>query len=320
MTWLTWRQHRSETLALTLLVAALGVTVAILARPLHALFPAGAAGCAVPPLDQGCRVGFVQLERLHAYALPMLILFNFVPFAIGGFLGAPLLARELEQGTWQLAWTQAVPRLRWLAVKLAALATVTVVLSGAFAALVGWYREPFDLYGGFGIDAFDVTGIVPCAYGLFAFALAAMAGALVRRSLPALAVALVVFAATRVTVAGWLRPHFRAPVALVETIPPGTGEVVTGTTDLRDGIIDQGVMDPDGRRLGDLASAIVQHKAMDTGADPTTYLHDAGYHRWVNYQPAGRFWAFQLIESGIFVSLTALLLAGLVWRVRRRPF
>jgi hypothetical protein len=309
VTWLTWRQHRVETLALALLVVALGVAMAVLARPLHALFPAGAADCAVPPLDYGCRVGFAQLEKLHAYALPMLILFNFVPFVIGAFLGAPLLARELEQGTWQLAWTQAVPRLRWLAIKLA-----------AFAALVGWYREPFDLYGGFGIDAFDVTGIVPCAYGLFAFALAAVAGALLRRSLPALGVALVVFAATRVTVAGWLRPHFRAPVALVETIPPGTGEVTTGTSDLRDGIIGQGVMDPDGRRLGDLAAAIVQHKAMDTGADPTTYLHNAGYHRWVDYQPVGRFWAFQLIESGIFVGLAALLLAVLVWRVRRRPF
>ena len=70
----------------------------------------------------------------------MLSLLNLVPFAIGAFLGAPLFARELESGTWQLAWTQAVPRMRWLTVKLVALGGLTVALTVAFAALVTWYR------------------------------------------------------------------------------------------------------------------------------------------------------------------------------------
>jgi hypothetical protein len=41
-----------------------------------------------------------------------------VPGLIGMFWGAPLAARELETGTFRLAWTQSVTRARWLAAKL----------------------------------------------------------------------------------------------------------------------------------------------------------------------------------------------------------
>jgi hypothetical protein len=38
----------------------------------------------------------------------------------------------------------------------------------------------------------------------------------------------------------------------------------------------------------------------------------------VTYQPASRFWAFQGIETGIFVVLAAVLLAVTFWVLRRR--
>ena len=41
-----------------------------------------------------------------------------VPAIIGTFWAAPLLTREFEAGTFQLAWTQSVTRTRWLAAKL----------------------------------------------------------------------------------------------------------------------------------------------------------------------------------------------------------
>ncbi len=320
MTWLLWRQHRAEALALALLVGAVGAVVLVLGPPMHALFPQGVAHCAVPPLDQACRAALPQLDQRFGYVVPMLILFNFIPFALGAFLGAPLLARELETGTWQLAWTQAVPRTRWLAVKLAVLGTLTVLLGAAFSALIGWYGEPLDLHGLFEIDTFDVSGIVPAAYAVFAFAVATAAGILLRRSLPALALALVAFVAVRLTVAGWLRPRFRAPITLIESIPVGSGSVRTGTANLRDGILDEGIMDASGRHLGPLAATFVEHHAVEDRVEPTTYLHDHGFHRWVTYQPAGRYWPFQFIEAGIFVGLTAILLVLVLWRVRRRAF
>jgi hypothetical protein len=318
MTWLTWRQHRSEALALGLLVAAIAIILLVLGLPMHDLFPMGATHCAVPPLDHACRIGITQLQQEYGYATPMLILLNLVPFAIGAFLGAPLLARELEAGTWQLAWTQAVPRMRWLAVKLTALATLTVVLTAVFSALITWYRRPLDLLGRFEIDGFDVSGVVPLAYALFAFALAAAAGALLRRSLPALAAALVAFVAVRATVAAGLRPHYRTPITLIEAMPVNSGGGTVGTDNPRNWVLADGVSDASGNHLNSLAAVMLEGKARDAGMDPTTYLHDQGYHRWVSYQPADRFWTFQLIETGIFVGLAAILLVLVIWRVRRR--
>jgi ABC-type transport system involved in multi-copper enzyme maturation permease subunit len=43
-----------------------------------------------------------------------------VPAVVGMFCGAPLVARELEEGTFRLAWTQSVTRTRWLTLRLAA--------------------------------------------------------------------------------------------------------------------------------------------------------------------------------------------------------
>ena len=39
---------------------------------------------------------------------------NLLPLAVGVFWGAPLLAREVEQGTIRLVFTQSVSRRRWL--------------------------------------------------------------------------------------------------------------------------------------------------------------------------------------------------------------
>jgi hypothetical protein len=320
MTWLMWRQHRAETFALGIVVAVIAGGLLVLGRPMHELFPLGSAHCSMPTLDQACRIGLTRLQQDYGYSTPMLILLNFAPFAIGGLLGAPLLARELESGTWQLAWTQAVPRLRWLTAKVAVLGTLSVVLAAVVSTVIGWYRQPLDLLGGFDITGFDVTGVVPLAYAMFAFAVGVTAGMLLGRSLPAAATAFVVFVAVRITVAGWIRPHFFAPVTRVEPITRGSGDVVEGTGDMRDMILDQGYVDANGRHINGLAAVILEGKAREGGQDPTIYLHDNAIQKWVVYQPIGRFWSFQLIEAAIFTGLAGFLLALVVWRVRRRAF
>ncbi len=52
--------------------------------------------------------------------LPLLL--QAVPALIGAFLGAPVLARELETGTFRYAWTQGFGRWRWTLAKLVSLA------------------------------------------------------------------------------------------------------------------------------------------------------------------------------------------------------
>ena len=320
MTWLMWRQHRAEALALTIFVGVLAAALLILGRPMHALFPLGTAHCLTPPLDQGCRAALARLNQDFGYSTAVLILLNFAPYAIGGFLGAPLLAREREAGTWQLAWTQAIPRMRWLSVKVGVLGAVSVLLAVGLSAAIGWYRQPLDLLGGFDITGFDLTGAVPMAYTLFAFALGVAAGALLRRSLPAAAAAFVAYFAVRFTVAGWIRPHFLTPITHVEAFTPGSGDIPEGTSNVRDMILDQGFIDGNGQHITGLGAVIVEGKARESGADPSIYLHDHGIQRWVVYQPIGRYWDFQLIETAIFVGLAVLLLALVFWRIRRRAF
>ena len=41
-----------------------------------------------------------------------------VPAVIGIFWGAPMIAREIEAGTYRLVWTQSITRTRWLVSKL----------------------------------------------------------------------------------------------------------------------------------------------------------------------------------------------------------
>lgn len=320
MTWLVWRQHRAEALVMGLLVVAIGIALLLLGLPMHRLFPLGADHCAVPPLDDACRSGLTHLQRNHAEATPILILLNLVPFGIGAFIGAPLLAREVEGGTWQLAWTQAIPRTRWLTVKLASLGVFVVLVTAIFSAVTSWFRQPLDLFGRFDITGFDVSGIVPPAYALFAFALGIAVGVLTQRSLPALGIALVAFVVARATVAGWLRPIYQTPRRLDEVFPARSDGRAFGTGNLHDGILDQGFSDANGARLGELAVTIMEHRAQEAGTDPATYLHNQGIHRWISYQPADRYWTFQLVEAGIFVGLATILLFLVIVRVRRRAF
>ena len=56
------------------------------------------------------------------------------------------------------------------------------------------------------------------------------------------------------------------------------------------------------------------------GETPTTSML-AGHHwlQWWSYQPASRWWEFQLIESGWLLAAALLLIAASVLLIRRRP-
>jgi hypothetical protein len=326
MTWLTWRQHRAEVITLGLLVATIGVVLLVLGLPMHSLFPGGAARCAAiqPDAVDACSVAIRRLWEEHGYASKMLSLFNVLPFVIGAFLGAPLLARELESGTWQLAWTQAVPRMRWLTVKLAVLGALTATLATALAALITWYRQPLDVLDDrFTADAFDLEGLAPAAYALFAFAVATAAGTLLRRSLPALAAAFGAYIAVRVAVTGWVRPNYQTPRSLTEdvaadevTLDIWRPQIDTGSH--LDWTLATGYADTAGRHLSYPELDDIGIAARRAGVDLSAYMHERDIQQWVVYHPADRFWTFQLIEAGIFVSLGAVLLTLVVWRVKRR--
>jgi hypothetical protein len=323
MTWLIWRQHRTEVCVLGLLVGMFGVALLILGTQAHDLFPGGPARCAGEAgINDACEASFRRLDEEYGYVENLLAAFYLVPVVIGAFLGAPLLARELEDGTWQLAWTQAVPRMRWLAAKLAALAGVTVALTGMFTAVLTWFRQPFDAWEGrFQYDAFDLEGLVPVAYALFAFGLATAAGAILRRSLPAFGVAFGAFLATRMSVALLARPAYATPLTTREPVPVGGSEGQAGhrpISGFADWVIEQGHADATGRRLSVTEYYDLEAAANRAGTNLNQFLHARDIQQFKVYHPADRFWSFQLVEATLFVAVAAILIGVVVWRVRRR--
>src|SRR5262249_24464833 len=109
MIWLTWQQNRFTVLVgglvLVLLVPFLIMTWLEVSQRGRA-----ALECPPPTPTTICLRGFAPLVR-ESPALPVLAS---LPLLLGAFIGAPLVSRELEQGTYLLAWTQGVPRRRWL--------------------------------------------------------------------------------------------------------------------------------------------------------------------------------------------------------------
>jgi ABC-type transport system involved in multi-copper enzyme maturation permease subunit len=148
------------------------------------------------------------------------VLLQLLPALVGAFAGAPVLARELEAGTFRFAWTQGFGRRRWALAKLVALAVVLTAATAALGALVSWYYQPYlgtgsqslDLYQNspFG-DLFPLREVTFPAWTLAAFAIAALAGMLIRRVVPAIVAALAVYAGLAFAAAGLLREHYLPP-------------------------------------------------------------------------------------------------------------
>jgi hypothetical protein len=233
------------------------------------------------------------------------------------------VAQELETGTHQFAWTQSITRRRWLVVRAGWLVLAAAVLAGAVSALVTWWSGPDSALtaGAFGATRFDITYIVPVGYAVFAMALGICAGALLRRTLPALAVTLVGFGALR-ALTTWLRPHYMTPLTAYYKL---TAAAFTPTGSYLG--ISQGLIGPNGQPVTAGPGSNFYFNSMVIPAvcgnvngnrNPLSCLAAHGYQGYVTYQPAGRFWAFQGIETGIFVVLAAVLLAVTFWVLKRR--
>lgn len=139
-----------------------------------------------------------------------------LPALIGVFVGAPLLARELETGTFRFAWTQECGRRRWLLAKVVPLAALVTAGAGALSVLTWWYLQPFvraELISGIRSPGFNVRGVDFAAWTLVAFAIAVFVGAVVKRVLPAIVVSLAAWAGVFFATVGLLRPHYLSPVA-----------------------------------------------------------------------------------------------------------
>jgi hypothetical protein len=322
MTWVTWRQYRYQGVLAAALLAALAVLLLI--TGLHAAWVSHSAlaGCAK---DGSC--GSLAGSHLSLGSPPVAALgvaTIVVPLLPGLFWGAPMVAGELETGTQQFAWTQSITRRRWLAVRAGWLLLAATVLAGAVSALVTWWSGPYNALhaDAFQATSFDVTNIVPVGYAILATALGICAGALLRRTIPAIAVTLAGFVALRAVIALWLRLHYMTPVTAYYKL---TGLFVPNGSYLQ---VSQGIIGANGQPpaagTGPMVNgipipAVCQQSLASRGpkgVPPCLAAH--GFRGCLTYQPASRFWAFQGIETGIFVVLAAALLGVTFWVLTRR--
>ena len=145
-------------------------------------------------------------QTLNHFARVNLGLAVAMPALLGLVLGAPLVAREIEQGTNRLAWTQSITRTRWLLVKLGVGALACCAIVGAMAPLLEWWTGVIHRGARILPSLFDISGFVDVAYVLFAFMLGAALGALIRRTGWAFAVGVPLYALARLGVQDFARP------------------------------------------------------------------------------------------------------------------
>src|ERR1700722_4032371 len=222
MAGVTWRQHRIALAGVAVLLGALAVWLWIIGTSLHQAY-AAAVACR-PASSRACRdlVGTFDGMNNHmvSAASPGGVFLQVVPVLIGAFAGAPVLARELETGTFRYAWTQGFGRWRWALPQLVLLAVVLAAATGACGVVVSWYYQPY--FGSVNqapglnqisplVILFSLRGLAFPAWTVAAFVIGALAGMLIRRVVPAIAVTLAVYAGLAVAAAGFLREHYLTP-------------------------------------------------------------------------------------------------------------
>ncbi|MDG4859477.1 hypothetical protein P8605_15160 [Streptomyces sp. T-3] len=217
----------------------------------------------------------------------------YLPLIIAAYAGGALIARELENGTAALAWTQSVSPLRWLAAKLVVPALLIVAGMGTLMLLYSWVVRSGPSFAEWYNGAhFLATGPVGLAYALCALALGALTGLLLRRTLPALGASF-----------GIMLLLLQAGHVYREHLWP----TVERTSDK---LYFPNLMHGD---------QWLREISYDAAGRPTENFGDPGavtfYREW---HPASHRWPIQWVETGILLALTAAAVATAFWVLRRR--
>jgi len=307
MVWVTWRQHRAALAGVAVFLGALAVYLWLTGLQIRHSY---ATACH-PASSLACNINFTGRYAVTVNVVRVFL--QAVPALIGVFAGAPVLAREMETGTFRFAWTQGIGRWRWALAKVVLLAVVVIAAAGALTVLFSWYASPFFAAGyaiPFATDLFDVLGVAFAGWTLTAFAIGVLAGMLIRRTVPAIAATLAAYAALALATALHLRQHYLTPLLTSKPDLPGATWIVSQW-------YTKGGKFAFPARGSQIVSAL-QHFCPSSSLPPAQCLTRHGYTWWASYQPGSRFWPLQWIEGGWLLALSVLLIATAVWLVRRR--
>ncbi|MFI6339414.1 ABC transporter [Streptomyces sp. NPDC050535] len=239
---------------------------------------------------------------------------GFIPVVIGVFLGAPLVAGDLENGTAKLVASQSVSRVRWIATKLGITALVVVPLSVVLSVTFNWWWQPvrsrpniLDWTSG---TAFDTTGPVPVALTLFTLVGGVAIGMLLRRTLLSMVVTLGFAVAVQLV---W--SYFRLDLADVVTVTTNSGVGENATPRLPGGAywVDESYLTANGDLIGWGSCNEATEKATNA------CLNDKQVIGWsVDYIPFSQMSSMQWFGASILLALTVATTAFILFWGRRR--
>jgi hypothetical protein len=315
---LTWRLSRPNLAVCAAILLAFGVFAVLTERAMASyVHTSGIDSCV--SATQDCRSLGDTFRDKFGGVLQAYQWFGFVPVLIGAFWGGPLIAREIEQGTHRLAWTQSVGRGRWLATKIAVYLLGAVILSAILTWVMVWWLQPMQHVQGGGTvgpsaadrispNVFSFEGIAPVAYTVFAFAVGAAAGVVLKKVVPAILATLVLYAPLRIAMAQkGIRGYLVTPDSV--TYPAGAVSPRAGAGDW---VLEHNLVDAAGRPISyDTISAACPN-------DITTACAPSGARFVDRYQGLDRFWTLQAVEAGVFIGVAVLCLAFAAWWTLRR--
>ena len=313
MIWLAWRLQRFETVLVAAALALAAAALIPLGLHIANVYSDTGVGACLVHGGAGCGAAVNSFRNRFEHAGSIIPWLNLLPGLIGVLFAAPLVL-DFEHRTFRFAWTQSVPRGRWLAVRLTLMCGAALLATFALTELMTSFRIPLDhVSGRMEPNVFDFEGIVPYAYTLFALALVLALGLATRRAVTAGGLGLLLYFGLRVGLQMWVRQDYVAPIRKVWPVgSPGPNglerawNIVSGPSDAAGHPLPQPAADRvralcGGPKRGDIACTRAHH-----------------VFNLAIYQPATRFWLLQGIEAAIFAGLAVVLLAGVVFWVRDR--
>ncbi len=346
MIWLTWRQFRAQAWAASAALAVVAVALTVTGLHLaHMYDNSGIATCQAHGDCGTLSTSFLnQVKAGLTYSVPYyggIAILYAVPAITGVFWGAPLITREIEAGTFRLAWNQSVTRSRWLAVKLGIIGLAAMAAAGLLSLMISWWSSPIDhavalpsgRNGTSGLNhfaplLFGARDIAPIGYAAFAFVLGVTTGMLIRRTVPAMASTLAVLSVVLIAMPLGVRPHLITPLRATAAINPanidqlstGIGGQMTVTAAVNmpgAWVLSNQTINTRGQVFTGPATKACESNTASFQACQASVgtLH---LRQLVTYQPASRYWTFQWYETAIFLALAVALAGFCFWWIRRR--
>ncbi|GGM84100.1 hypothetical protein GCM10011609_20280 [Lentzea pudingi] len=274
--WLTWRQHRWS------LVAVVAVAMA--------------AVYGLLTTEAGDRALNNSMPIAGFYALMVQLAFGAV---VGSFWGAPLLARELEERTYFVAWGQDVTPVQWLRGKLIVFGGLAVLL-GALVGNGDGFVGATRSWGGF-----EANSLVQVGYAVLGLSIGVLIGLLSRHVVTAMAATLVVFTAVRVFLAVMVRDNY---------LP--SDRVIARWEDTPQ-VPDRGLEVARGFAGPDFEPVAVPDRCVQAINENTCMRNSkAAIGTYIDYQPIERLLLFQIIEF-VLCALIAAALFAVIFRLLR---